>query len=357
VGGMFGLLLGFVLRVGEGESGNVWAEATAAGLRSVVWFAAFALLENIPWTARGRALALTAGVGALLLNLTVSGGIAFPSVAGPMWVAMGLALAAAATPKATKAAPALPAQPASRLVPLPVFAALALAYLVYVFEPVISGRALVQKGQDAGQRFLAQVAGNPDATFVTPFRVYREKVTGPLDQAARENPDDARIQALRAAWYGELWKLELMGRVDHRLAVKEAETARDAAIRAQQLDPRGVRGYLAEYQLHELFAQFLQRAAKKQADKERKEELEKQVPQEYRMGAQALARHVPDDPANPTLRYRIAEAFFKAGNEAEGKEAARAALELDSRRKAPGRRLTDPQRKELRKRLDLPEDK
>jgi O-antigen ligase len=354
VGGVFGLLLGFVLRAGESQTGDVWAEAAAAGVRSVAWFAAFGLLEHIPWTARGRSLALTAGVAALLLNLTVSGGIAFPSVAGLMWVVMAVALAAART-KEARTAKARPAEPATRFVPLPVFAALALSYLVYAFVPVTSGRSLVQKGEEAGRAILDQIERNPRATFREPFRDFRQKVTGPLDEAAREDPDDARIQTIRAGWYWQLWRLELMGGIDHRLALPEARMAVEAAVRAQQLDPRGARGYLTEYQLHEHFAEILQLVAQKQSDKERKEEKEKEVREEHRRGARALARHVPDDPANPILRYRIAEVFFKAGDEAEGKEAATAALALDLRTKGPGRRLTDPQRKELRKRLGLPE--
>ncbi len=351
VGGMFGLLLGFVLRAGEGQSGDVVGEGIAAGVRSVAWFGAFALLESVPWTARGRALALAAGAAALLLNLTVSGGISFPSVAGPLWVVMAVALAAVTPEREGKEA----ASPAARFLPLPVFAALALSYLVYVFTPVTTGRDLVKKGDEAGQKFLEQIAKNPAASYLRPFRVFKDTVTGPLDEAAKENPDDARIQAVRGNWYGQLWRLELMAGIDHRDAVREAETAVKAAVRAQQLDPKEARGYLAEYHLHELFAEMLQLVADKQADKTRKGELEDQVREEYRRGAGALDRHVPDDPANPVLRYRIAEALFKAGDQAAGKEAAEASLALDLRLKGTTRSLTDPQRKELRRRLGLSE--
>jgi hypothetical protein len=322
-------------------------------VRSVAWFGAFALLESVPWTARGRALALAAGVAALLLNLTVSGGIAFPSVAGPLWVVMAVALAAVTPESEGKEA----ASRVARFGPLPVFAALGLSYLVYAFTPVTVGRALVQKGDEAGQHFLEQIAKHPDATYVRPFPLFREKVTKPLEEAAQEDPDDARIQAIRANWYGELWQLELMGGRDHRKALPDAETAVGAAVRAQQLDPGEARGYLAEYRLHERFAEMLRLVADKQADRGRKGELEDQVREEYRRGAQALMRHVPNDPANPVLRYRIAVAFFQAGDEAAGKEAAEAALELDLGLKGTARRLTDPQRKDLRKRLALPEDR
>src|SRR5689334_264323 len=43
VGGMFGLVLGFVLRVNTATPGNILAETYSAAVRSVVWFAAFAL--------------------------------------------------------------------------------------------------------------------------------------------------------------------------------------------------------------------------------------------------------------------------------------------------------------------------
>src|SRR5262249_32324510 len=73
IGGSLGLLLGFVLRVGALPPEDVLGEAVGAGLRAVVWFAAFALYERVRWTDAERVGALAAGVAALLLHLTLQG--------------------------------------------------------------------------------------------------------------------------------------------------------------------------------------------------------------------------------------------------------------------------------------------
>jgi hypothetical protein len=365
VGGMFGMLVGFLLRANEAQSGEILAEAYAAGVRTLFWFPAFALLEHVSWTRWGRALVLTAGVAALLLNLTVSGGISFPSVAGPMWVAIALTLAAvSARREAVENSSPGADGAAARYLPLPIFGALALAYLVYVFEPVTSAHALLQKGERSGRAYLDQIDKNKEATFLAPLKGFKRDVIAPLDEAAKDDPDDAHIQAALAAWYGQLFRLELMAGYDSRRAQEEAaDLAVKAAGRAQDLDPGEARGFLAEYQLHQLFAELLKvaadnltRKAKKMANQALKGEMEAQARRmedqgrgEHVLAAKALARHVPDDPTNPILRYRIALAFVEGGDRAAGKSAAAAALELDDRLQRPTRRLTDQQREELRK--------
>ncbi len=211
----------------------------------------------------------------------------------------------------------------------------------------------MQKGEAAGRAFLDKVATNPSAVFLAPIKRFKEKVTEPLDEAAREDPDDARIQAVRAAWYGQLFDLELKGGFNPLRALEVAETAVKAAVRAQQLDPGEARGYLSEYQLRLFFAWRLKTAAKNPANKDRKGKMEDDAREQYRLAAQALARHVPDDPSNPIYRYQIALALFDGDDQAGGKAWAEEALALDSRLTRLQRRLTDPQREELRKRLGL----
>src|SRR5262249_36048449 len=74
-----------LLARGSEAAEDLWRRGLVAGGRSVVWFAAFALFETVPWTPRARRLALAAGVAALLLCLLVTGGISLPSVAPPLW--------------------------------------------------------------------------------------------------------------------------------------------------------------------------------------------------------------------------------------------------------------------------------
>src|SRR5207248_976603 len=79
LGGMAGLILGFVLwalgQSGDNAADEILLGGLIAAVRSVIWFAAFAVFERVPWPAPVRAPLLAVGVAALLLNLSVSGGI------------------------------------------------------------------------------------------------------------------------------------------------------------------------------------------------------------------------------------------------------------------------------------------
>ena len=104
--------------------------------------AAFALAAvAIPeQTATARLAGLTAGVVALLLELCVSGGIGFPAVAGPLWVAVALAINAARPQESAWASQLKPLV----AVPLPFFVALTFWYGLTVWHPVTRADALMR---------------------------------------------------------------------------------------------------------------------------------------------------------------------------------------------------------------------
>jgi hypothetical protein len=347
---MGGLLLGFVLRVAgrpaeQIVSGGLLAEAVFNdGLRAVVWFPTFALLERIAWTGRARAVALAAGVAALLLNLTVSGGISFPAVAGPLWVAAALALNASPGPPLRWGGRARPAL----ALPLPVLAAVTLAYLVYVFAPVTSSAGLVRQALGAGQPFLADVRKKPEERPLrsNPRGYLQKKVIDPLGQAAHEDPEDAHIPNLLAFWYSQVWGVTVP-RNDRLI-----ERAKDWAARAQLLAPNVRDGYQTEYDIRRLSAERYAELAKKQPDKA------KLMRAQYRMAADALRGYLPNDPTDAPLRYFIARALYHAeerpAEAEEWKTQAREALRLDELQNRPDepakrrpRRLSPEQRKEL----------
>src|SRR5262249_4356652 len=128
LGGMAGLTLGFVLwalgQTGENAADAILFGGLMAALRSGIWFAAFAVLERVPWIGAGRGLALVVGVAALLVNLTVSGGIALPSVALPLWVVAALALNTLARPAGERP----PRSWVGAVVPVPLLIAACLVY-------------------------------------------------------------------------------------------------------------------------------------------------------------------------------------------------------------------------------------
>jgi hypothetical protein len=346
VGGMFGLLLGFVLRV-EDPLMNLIGEAIAAGLRSVVWFASFALFERVAWSDRSRVVALTTGIVALLLNLCVSGGINHPSVAGLLWVAVALALnSVEPSPVAS-----IPRRPLVRALPLPVLAALTVFYLVYVFYPVTRASNLVEMALHNSRVLFTGLVNEPGPRGLrTVYGTMKDAVIKPLEQAVKEDPGNARIYVALAQWYGRLWTLEpSIG--------ENSKRACDAALRAQQLNPDSGAGYMAEYQLRLLFANRIQppfwpgMAAgpayrillDEYPDALLSPEQGAKVREQCRLAGDALARYVRHDPADAPLYMQLADAYARAGDRNRAREEAERALAYDRVSTRPTRKLNDRQ--------------
>ncbi len=333
-GGMAGLLLGFLLWA-SGQNGVNRADAIllggiAAGARSVVWFVAFALLERVAWTGPARALALAAGVAALLLNLTVSGGISFPSVALNLWIMMALALNA------------LPTQPAPReprfwitsMLAPPLLACVAFVYFVVVLLPNADCYAQMQAAREYYLPYrdkLAQGAGKKSLgqrDFESAGSLLNNRILPELKKAVQSDPQDAAPRIELAYWLEQLWVFS-RNENDRRQALQEAD-------RAIQLDPEGRDGYLMRYQIHLLSAQQPVSNAR----------------DFYRQAATDLQQVVKREPTRAVERFQLAEAYFLAGDSVEGRRQARAALDLDAVSTATARKLTVKQREQAQKWLD-----
>jgi hypothetical protein len=353
IGGSLGLLLCFVLRAMDLPGEAILSEALTAVIRAVVWFVAFGLLERLSWTPAARVTVLTAGAAALLLNLCVSGGIAFPSVAGMLWAALALALADASPATATAPEGALQTQGtwAARYLLMPVVLAVTGVYFLFVFVPVSNSATQVHEALQA-VRVHKQTIG----------RVRPEKVLPPLEEATREDPGNAHTWVLLAKWYGQWW------------ASSGTPTARDefkgnralqAAREAQRLNPEGREPYEAEYNLWLLFAKANEKIvmdirgklktdetlvpARKDALRQQAEKHDQQRKQRFKKAARLTAEYLPRDPTDPRLHYRLAATRREAGLPG-WREPAREALRLDELLPPDSpRKLTASQRVELRK--------
>jgi hypothetical protein len=349
--GMAGLILGFVLRVAGLSADEILILGLVSAALSVVWFAGFAVFAAIPWAGPARALVLAAGVAAVLLNWTVSGGVSFPSLAQPLWVVAALALNVGA-PSAEPGAPAgagalrfaLRAPALARYLPLCVLLGLCWVYFVLVFYPVVSGAGWLQEasrhyplwekklqrdwlgqlGQDLPPPEKLRVAAAAGAYL-------RKNILQPLDKAVAEDPFDAYPLLELARWHGELWKF------NPNLEIRRQ--ALGLADRALQLDPEGGEAYLTLYRLNVLFAQL--------ADPQPTKLL-------YGHAAAALRQVVDRDPTDVQLRYRLAEVLFQADLGVEARRQAEEALRLDRQATGPRRKLTDPQREQVRQWLRPP---
>jgi hypothetical protein len=338
LGGMAGLVLGFALwasaQTGENAADAILIGGLVAAGRSLLWFAAFALFERIPWTGAARALALVTGIVALLLNLCVSGGIAFPSVALFLWVLVALALNALPQP-----APRWQPHPwLGAAVPMAVLAVAGLVYYHGTFAPVTGCTASLEEARKHYgdyQKMFAAIGQekSPDDQRRLAFGAVtylQRRILPPLVAAAKADPNDAYAQTELAHWYGQEWR--------YRPLAETRDAALDHAKRAIQLDPQGREGYLARSRLYDLFAQQPDsKAAAFRAS-----------------AAKDLFKVVEQVPTSAALRYQLADFYFRAGDAVAGREQARKAQELDGLSTEPTRQLTDPQRRQIRQWLGLP---
>jgi O-antigen ligase len=351
VGGMLGLVLAFVLRAVSGlTSDEILVEGALSGALSLLWFAAFALFETIPWTGPTQVLALVAGIVAVLLNLCVSGGIFFPSVAQPLWIVAALALAPGAVAWSSR-------QWLASAWPLPVVAVACWFYFSTAAYPVLSANnelSRAQVGQEAWFARLERKLGEELSVARTPGAQGRavqranstleEFVIHPLDAASAADPWDSYPQTQLAYWTGRRWQLfarfsqfESDGQ-RREVLDKRGELGKAAlrfVARAEELDPDGLQAYSVEFQLHTLFAQ--------------EPNLTKQVRDERLNKATfSLREMLKRDPQDAQLHFSLASILYSQGDAVEGRTHARQAAQRDDRLSARGfRGLTDAQRKQV----------
>jgi hypothetical protein len=342
LGGMAGLSLAFFIwalgLAGPGAAENVKEGAITAGLRSIIWFAAFAIFEGIAWAGPTRTLALAAGVAALLVNLSVSGGIAWPSVAQPMWIVMALTLNGLVSP--------LPVWNIRyafiSMLAAPVLGIVALLYLLLGMHPALACQRSMNQaaerypGYEDLQKKLAAAAPEDKVRVQRAIRNYlRAYIQKPLETAANANATDVEPALALARWYGELWQL------GYELEGKDSSPLRNEALgqadRATRLDPQSARGYIALYDLNMRYARL--------ADSEKREAL-------LAKAAKQLKQASDCEPTRAELRFLRAELLYDTGERVEAYRQAERALKLDEQAPRLMRKLTDAQRHKLRTMLE-----
>jgi hypothetical protein len=335
VGGMVGLVLAYVLWAADQSPGGLGVGTVVFGVRAAVWFAAFAFLDAVPWPGRSRAVAVIAGVATLLLYLLVADGIEFASVALPLWIMAALALNAVDTPA--------PASLPARLLPVPVLAAVCVAYVATAFLPVVGSRRLVQEinrlaGPAYRQRMqqiehlqheAEQTKTNEDKRprlqkeMEQAGGFLRKDVLEPLREAMRRDPTDVLPKVAFAEWYLE--RLRFLPPME-----EDANFGR-LLSQMRRIDPQGKEVHLAEYSMYMAFAR---------SSRANRTEL-------YEKAADAMANAVRLAPTEARLRFRLAEALFLTGKVTRARQEARQARELDRLASRPWRRLSDVQRRKV----------
>jgi O-antigen ligase/tetratricopeptide (TPR) repeat protein len=371
--GMAGLLLAFVLRALYAPRAEIPSEGIWAALRAIVWFAAFGVVERIAWSNRMRVLALTAGVAAALLTLTVSQGISAPAVAQPLWVAAALAL---------NLREPSPESWTSRLwlglfLPVPLLGTVVLIYFSLVFYPAVQSASQYQSAMKAGHDYLEkeikiargeETEERPRGRRSDVVKMLTERVIKPLEEAAKANPD-ARNHVILARWYGLLARL----RPSDELLITNAILH---ALKARSLDPLGRDGYVVEAQLYTQRGQRIHQAI----DRYRAalllwtsslcfsprqpldcaievwymKRLRPNERTQFQDAARAYQQALSRDPHDARLHAQLAEVLFLLDKKDQAREEDEQALELDQQTDNPQRKLTEQQREQVRKRLEPP---
>jgi hypothetical protein len=384
LGGMLAAILSFVLRANSVAPNEVMTEAFGAGLRSIVWFLAFALFERLAWSPGEYVGSLLVGVVALLLCLLVGPGLSSPAIASLLWVAVGLMLAVAQPEPASR----LPAHFFAGL-GLPALLGLSFAFFALVLYPASVGtyNLRMAKAQaallnaDRHNKNTSERLIKNEKTFI------EQEIFQRLKTAEREDAGNVRVRALLATdmidrWIVRYRTLSNLQGEEARETTKTAEDAVRLAALARLANPEGPEGYLAERDVHLAMAKEQARraqqidedlkkdrepkkdakdkkdknapklspTARKVAEAWRDELRNKVVPNEYRHAALALEAYVPRDPANPLLRYQLAAARLSANDFEGARKAAQEAHDLD-RKIGPGRprSLSDQQRDQVKR--------
>src|SRR5262245_59941249 len=308
-----------------------------------------AVLARVTLPNRTRLIVLGAGAVALLLNLCVSGGIAFSSVAAPFWAVLALGLNIVQPLPANGAAP----RGVLRFAPV-LLLPVAVVYALMVYLPVTSAFGDARQAS----RALADLA-SPTARSLGPgphFQRVEHEVIAPLKAAIEADPGNARLHLLLAEGTMELAKISQA--VKAKGADAFGRDALAAAQRAQELDPENTLPYLWRSSLWRTMAEWPGEDAAA-----------------HLVNALAEVRQAePNNPTAPGLPYQLADLGFKAArqlNEQAGKEPsadraaelrrraraiasqanqdAEEALRLDRATTFPVRKLTDRERGQLRR--------
>ncbi|HZU38667.1 MAG TPA: O-antigen ligase family protein, partial [Gemmataceae bacterium] len=276
VGGMIGLCLGiFLWALDQPElqaRSFLWGGYVAAG-RSVVWFLAFALFDQLPWRGRGPAWALGIGVAALLVTLTVSDGIAFPALAQPLWIVAALALNTW-TPQATIHTSYARLR---TLLPVPLLATACCAYVLSILVPVLGGWWALRDAHAYGQAYHQNPAVREPVGWADRRTV--DAILARLQQAGEADPGNVQPRFEYIGW-AEMESAQFRSRAGIRKSTERA------IHQVQQLDPENKEGYLAQAALCMIQA--------------------RQIPAQrsnlFNQAADALAQAAERDPTNRALQ-------------------------------------------------------
>jgi hypothetical protein len=369
VGGSLGLLLGFFLRASlmpEGMDDRispVITEAIATAIRAVVWFAALLLFERIPWSEREFQTSLRAGVAALLLFWLVSDGIGWPSLVGLLWVVVALGLSAQ---------PVAPQRRAlTRYFPVPVMAAIAFGYFVFLAMPTCISYVAISRARAAGTLVMVdRHRPEQQRTIRGDLASYLERnVLLPLRSAKQADPDYTYLRRELGLWSAQQWQLIALTQDPRRVDRVSIEALVESGT-VEKINPLSPEGALAEGQIRLIFVAWLEGAtrylltaadnkkndrtpAQRADDRRVAAEKQKQALEQLGYASEALERAIKKDPTNLALRFEQTELLAQQKKQPQAAEAGRALLKLNEQ--VPTSEQLAPQQRERIFQIVVPE--
>lgn len=355
LGGIIGLTIAFLLGPAGWSKEEMLRLGGVAAVRSLVWFAAFALLEMIPWTERWRLTALAAGVLASFFCLLTSGGFFSPSLAQPLCVMAALALNATPAGRPLTIGGRL-----GLILPVPILVVLCWVHLLVVLLPLggagrshyrarLAYPAWAQTVEPQWSKIVNSAerpadklkAANRAETFLNRL------IIKPLEEAVKSDPADANLHIELAYWQGQgrelfapirdLLEPDDRERVEKRRAKYSVQAIDVHVKKARELDPIGKGSYWVGSKLWGRAAEEPGLTQGYQA-------------KYYLLAAEQLRPLVKRDPADVRVRYLLIEALVKTGDSelvAEGAKQAEQTLELAARADPAAKPLSKEERQNL----------
>jgi hypothetical protein len=335
IGGILGLLLAFELRVLTLPTSTIVPLGGVTLVQALIWFIVYGMSEHTdkPITHRLK--------GAWQLGLLlVAGSFAVDLPQVPALV-HGLAVLAAGI-RLHDPAPLIRGWPGwFRWLTVPAAIAVGITYVNAVVRPAVVAEWYVRQARQAQALVPTywadwQKAANGPAKehALQTLRLGIVKgVVQPLIRAEHAEPSNVNRALELLAWYRALWRAD-------PTAQAVAEQMMHWGLRANQLDPLGPAAPLAIFENRLLFARH-------SADKR---------DTQFAEAERYLRRVLACDPAlAATLHYELAATQLAVQAETAGLKSAGQALQLDTDAPGPRYRLTDAQRQQVKKWLNVPE--
>ena len=271
LGGMVGLVLGMMLATGdippEANASEILRLGVVSAVRALVWFIAFAILENVSLQGPTLTRSLIAGVALVAFAAIVSNALSSPALQQAFWVAATLALAGWST-RQTTSKTSMPLAWAGAALAMSILA----ANVIHVALPGLATASKVRSARLASKEFPFlhwQIEGKTGADRAIALREERDylrhRIIVLLHEAIQSDPDNSALLLERARW-GRRRYQNLQQHAEAGNAEVEAKEILRLGAKASRIDPHNLGGLLNTFEALFMIANVSSSPRKEQLD-------------------------------------------------------------------------------------------